>query len=54
MVSEGIWNQQKEDSWLKQARNDVLKAFNAGEKKMKPNWKEMFTDVYKYIPPHLQ
>lgn len=54
MMSKNIWNNEKEEKWLKQARNDVLTAFNAGEKKLKPSWKEMFTDVYKYMPPHLK
>lgn len=54
MISKCIWNEHKEDMWLKEARSEVLAAFNAGERKLKPHWKEMFTDVYKYMPPHLK
>lgn len=53
MVSKGIWDQEKETEWLKKARKDVLEAFNTGEKKSKPNWTEMFEDVYTFMPPHL-
>lgn len=54
MMSKNFWDNTKEESWLKQARNEVLTAFNAGDKKLKPSWQEMFTDVYKFIPPHLK
>ena len=32
----------------------VLQAFARAEKKLKPNWKEMFTEVYDTIPTDLQ
>lgn len=31
-----------------------MQAFSKAEKTLKPNWKEMFTDVYDDVPPHLQ
>lgn len=54
MESSGLWNENMEKEWLKQAREDVLKAFNAGEKKLKPKWVEMFEDVYKNRSPHIK
>ena len=35
-------------------RKEVMSAFSAAEKKLKPKVSEMFTDVYHDIPPHLQ
>lgn len=54
MISRKIWDNVKEEIWLKQARQEVLEAFNKGEKKRKPNWNEMFTDVYQYMPQNLK
>ena len=31
----------------------VMEAFANAEKTKKPNWKEMFTDVYDDVPDHL-
>lgn len=54
MISKNMWDNEKGNMWLEQARDEVLKAFSAGEKKLKPTWTEMFTDVYKYVPSHLK
>jgi hypothetical protein len=32
----------------------VLSALNSAEKQTKPDWQELFTDVYNDIPPHLK
>ena len=32
----------------------VLEAFARAEKRLKPNWKEMFTEVYDEIPEDLK
>lgn len=32
----------------------VMTAFAKAEKKLKPRWQEMFTDVYHDVPTHLQ
>ncbi|XP_049820083.1 2-oxoisovalerate dehydrogenase subunit alpha, mitochondrial isoform X2 [Aethina tumida] len=50
----GLWNDEQEKQWLTQARKDVLTAFNAGEKKLKPNWSEMFENVYKFMTRDLK
>lgn len=31
----------------------VLKSFNNAEKKLKPEWQEMFNDVYNVMPNHI-
>ncbi len=31
-----------------------MEAFARAEKTLKPNWKEMFVDVYDDVPPYLQ
>ncbi|CAH0552704.1 unnamed protein product [Brassicogethes aeneus] len=54
MEKKGLWDENKEKELLDQARKNVLKAFNAGEKKLKPQWTEMFEDVYKFMPKHIR
>ena len=43
-----------EKDWKASSRKQVMEAFAKAEKTPKPNWKEMFTDVYDDVPPHLQ
>ncbi|KAJ8961604.1 hypothetical protein NQ314_005921 [Rhamnusium bicolor] len=45
METRGLWSKEEEEKWAQQARKDVLTAFNAGEKKLKPKWTEMFDEV---------
>lgn len=54
MEQKGWWNESQEKDWRDSTRKQVLKAFGEAEKRPKPNWKEMFTDVYKDLPPHLK
>lgn len=54
METKGIWNEKLEETWLQQARNDILKAFKTGEDKLKPKWTEMFEEVYKYMPTNIK
>ncbi|XP_030750229.1 2-oxoisovalerate dehydrogenase subunit alpha, mitochondrial [Sitophilus oryzae] len=54
LESKGLWDEDKEKQFLQKSRKDVLLAFNAGEKKLKPKWSEMYNDVYKFIPIHIQ
>ena len=46
LESRSIWDEQKEQTFKKQVRLDLLKAFSTAEKKNKPSINEMFTDVY--------
>lgn len=39
---------------LATAKKDVLKALQEGGNKLKPEWKELFTDVYREMPQHLK
>lgn len=43
-----------EEQYLKEARKDVMTEFSKAEKRPKPAWTEMFTDVYKDVPPHIK
>merc|ERR1712045_1001137 len=45
LVSKGAWSETQEK---------VLEAFARAEKRLKPNWKEMFTEVYDEIPQDLR
>jgi len=54
LISKGLWDEAKEKEWKETARKEVMSAFSAAEKKLKPKISEMFTDVYQEIPPHLQ
>ncbi|XP_015585050.1 2-oxoisovalerate dehydrogenase subunit alpha, mitochondrial [Cephus cinctus] len=50
----GLWNQEKESNLVKSTRKEVLTALEIAEIKLKPHWKDMFTDVYKEIPQHIK
>lgn len=54
MKERNLWNEEKEQQTLEQAKKDVLKAFYAAEAKLKPKWTEMFGGVYATMPKHLQ
>jgi len=54
LVKRGLWDETKEKEWKETSRKEVMAAFSNAEKKLKPNINEMFTDVYKEVPPHLQ
>ncbi|KAJ8915723.1 hypothetical protein NQ315_000657 [Exocentrus adspersus] len=50
METNGIWSHELETKWIQEAKEEVLRTFNAGDNKLKPKWIEMFDDVYKYTP----
>ncbi|KAE8750384.1 hypothetical protein FOCC_FOCC002943 [Frankliniella occidentalis] len=54
MEQKGWWNESQENEWKESTRKQVLKAFAEAEKRPKPNWKEMFHDVYQDMPSHLR
>merc|ERR1719495_1684539 len=54
LMARGLWDEAKEKEWKETSRKEVMSAFSAAEKKLKPKVSEMFTDVYHDIPPHLQ
>lgn len=54
MVRKGWFNESEENEFVKDVRRKVLKQINVSEKKLKPNWKEMFEGVYSEIPSNLK
>jgi len=54
LESKGIWSEQQEKEWKNTSRTNVMQAFARAEKKLKPSWKEMFTEVYDEMPADLQ
>ena len=54
LQSKALWDQAKETEYKAEIRKEILKSFNAAEKRKKPSIKELFTDVYDEVPPHLQ
>lgn len=53
LLARNLWSEQQETEWATSARKQVLEAFARAESKLKPQWQEMFTDVYRDIPNHL-
>lgn len=54
LESNKLWNEEQERQWLDESRQKVIAAFDQAEKEPKPNWTEMFNDVYKFMPDHLR
>lgn len=54
LEGKSYWNEEMERQFLEEARKNVLTEFTAGEKRPKPVWTEVFTDVYKDMPPHIR
>ena len=49
LENNGLWDEQKEKEARTAIRKDVLKAFAAAEREMKPPLRDMFTDVYEEL-----
>lgn len=54
MRSKGWWNEEDENAFVKSIRKQVLSQISLSEKKPKPDWREMFNDVYYDLPAHLR
>lgn len=54
MRKRGWWNEQEEQDYVKKLRKQVLTQISLSEKKAKPDWREMFNDVYAELPQHLK
>lgn len=54
IVARGWWNEQEENAFTKDIRKQILTQINTSEKKLKPDWREMFNDVYYDMPDHLR
>ncbi|XP_017057578.1 2-oxoisovalerate dehydrogenase subunit alpha, mitochondrial [Drosophila ficusphila] len=53
MVHKGWFDEADETAFIKDIRKQVLKQIAVSEKKLKPNWREMFEGVYAEMPEHL-
>ncbi|EDW96671.1 2-oxoisovalerate dehydrogenase subunit alpha, mitochondrial isoform X1 [Drosophila yakuba] len=53
MVHKGWFDEDVENEYVKDIRKKVLKQIAVSEKKLKPNWREMFEGVYAEMPQHL-
>uniref|UniRef100_A0A1B6L347 2-oxoisovalerate dehydrogenase subunit alpha n=1 Tax=Graphocephala atropunctata TaxID=36148 RepID=A0A1B6L347_9HEMI len=53
LEAQGWWNSQSQQEFIASAKKQVLEEFSKSEKKLKPEWQEMFNDVYYEIPDHL-
>ncbi|EFN83428.1 2-oxoisovalerate dehydrogenase subunit alpha, mitochondrial [Harpegnathos saltator] len=54
LESLGLWSQKKDEELINSTKKEVLRVFAEAEKKLKPHWKELFTDVYKEVPNHIR
>lgn len=54
MLKQGWFNEADESAFVKDVRKQVLKQISVSEKKLKPNWKEMFEGVYDEMPENLK
>lgn len=48
------WNDDEESAYVQSVRKQVLKQISESEKMPKPQWQEMFRDVYDVQPQHLK
>lgn len=51
---QGWWDDKQDAAHKKEARVNVLKAFNKAETRKKPPVEYLFTDVYDELPAHLK
>lgn len=54
LESLGLWCEEREKKLVDSTRKEVLRTFVEAERKSKPHWKHLFTDVYKEIPDHIR
>lgn len=54
MIKQGWFSEDEENAFVKDVRKQVLKQISVSEKKLKPNWKEMFEGVYDEMPENLK
>ncbi|XP_069702519.1 2-oxoisovalerate dehydrogenase subunit alpha, mitochondrial isoform X2 [Periplaneta americana] len=54
LENKGWWDNSEERSWRDETKKIVVKALARAEKVLKPDWKEMFHDVYYDMPDQLR
>jgi len=53
LEKQNLWNEQNEIEYANKTKKEIMSIFTTASKKKKPNWREMFNDVYNEIPDHL-
>jgi len=54
MINRSWWDEHEESKFVKSIRKQILSQVNQSEKVLKPDWKEMFSDVYYEMPQNLK
>lgn len=54
LEAEGLWSEEQEQIERDEQRLLVLNALTTAEKRPKPHWRNLFSDVYAEMPAHLQ
>uniref|UniRef100_A0A0K0DYT9 2-oxoisovalerate dehydrogenase subunit alpha n=1 Tax=Strongyloides stercoralis TaxID=6248 RepID=A0A0K0DYT9_STRER len=54
LISNNYWSEEEDKEWIKDARKEVLTAFNNAEKVKKAYPNDMFNDVYHELPNHIK
>jgi 2-oxoisovalerate dehydrogenase E1 component alpha subunit len=54
MVKKGWFNEEEENEFVKSIRKQIMDQNQKSEKKQKPDWREMFYDVYDDLPLSLR
>ncbi|KAL0108645.1 hypothetical protein PUN28_015242 [Cardiocondyla obscurior] len=54
LESLGLWCAKREQELTESTKKEIIHAFENAERKIKPHWKNLFTDVYKEIPDHIR
>lgn len=54
MTQLGYWDAARDKEWREQCHKRIMKAFSSAERKVKPNWRLLFSDVYHTMPPTLR
>lgn len=54
LIKKGLFNEEAENNFVKKLRKDIMAQNQVSEKKPKPDWREMFTDVYDELPLSLR
>lgn len=54
MLKKGWFDEEAENEYVKSVRKQIMAQNQQSEKKLKPEWQELFHDVYDEIPEQLQ
>lgn len=53
MEKNELWDEKIDKEWKDYCKKEIMRTFTEAEKCTKPDWKEMFTDVYEKVPDQL-